>query len=118
TQHGRRTFIKTATLGSAVAIGLPQIVASAYSGAKPSKITLQKNDVVLFQGDSITDAGRDREEGGANNTKALGRGYAFLAASQLLHDHAAKTLSVYNRGISGNKVYQLAERWDKDCLDL
>lgn len=25
---------------------------------------------------------------------------------------------VYNRGISGNKVYQLAARWQKDCLEL
>ncbi|MEO7300416.1 MAG: GDSL-type esterase/lipase family protein, partial [Verrucomicrobiota bacterium] len=24
----------------------------------------------------------------------------------------------FNRGISGNKVYQLAERWQADCLDL
>ena len=23
-----------------------------------------------------------------------------------------------NRGVSGNKVYQLAERWNKECLDL
>jgi len=27
-------------------------------------------------------------------------------------------LTIYNRGISGNKVYQLADRWQKDCLDL
>ncbi len=27
-------------------------------------------------------------------------------------------LRYYNKGISGNKVFQLAERWDKDCLDL
>ena len=35
-------------------------------------------------------------------------------AGQPTHPH----LKVYNRGISGNKVFQLAERWDKDCLDL
>ena len=34
-------------------------------------------------------------------------------------DHMAdREPVVYNRGISGNKVYQLAERWQKDCLDL
>ena len=27
-------------------------------------------------------------------------------------------MKIYNRGISGNKVYQLAERWQADCLDL
>jgi lysophospholipase L1-like esterase len=25
---------------------------------------------------------------------------------------------IYNRGISGNKVFQLADRWEKDCLEL
>jgi len=41
-----------------------------------------------------------------------------LTASQLLLKHAAKNLKIYNKGISGNKVYQLAERWDADCLAL
>jgi lysophospholipase L1-like esterase len=30
----------------------------------------------------------------------------------------AAKLRFHNRGISGNKVFQLAERWEKDCLDL
>ena len=29
-----------------------------------------------------------------------------------------KNLQIYNKGISGNKVYQLAERWDTDTLAL
>ena len=38
-----------------------------------------KGDVVLFQGDSITDAGRDRKrEDNANDKRALGGGYALL----------------------------------------
>lgn len=35
-----------------------------------------------------------------------------------MEKHADKNLQIYNKGISGNKVYQLAERWDADCLDL
>ena len=27
-------------------------------------------------------------------------------------------LQIYNRGISGHKVFQLAERWDADCMSL
>jgi lysophospholipase L1-like esterase len=74
---------------------------------------------MLFQGDSITDAGRDRKrEGNANDARAMGRGYVFMAASRLLADHAGAGLKIYNRGISGNKVFQLAERWDEDCLAL
>ena len=41
-----------------------------------------------------------------------------LLASWLLEELAAKELTIYNRGIAGNKVYQLAERWDKDCIHL
>ena len=48
----------------------------------------------------------------------MGAGYAFLATANLLNTHADKNLTIYNRGISGNKVYQLAERWQADCLDL
>jgi lysophospholipase L1-like esterase len=116
--EGRREFIKKAAFSGALAMGLPQIVASAYAGKKPARITLKKDDVILFQGDSITDAGRNRDEQSVNNTRALGSGYALLAASQLLHAHPEKNLQIYNRGISGNKVFQLAERWDKDCLQL
>jgi len=76
-------------------------------------------DVVLFQGDSITDASRSRETADQANTQsALGGGYAWLAASGLLVESGIPDLSVYNRGISGNKVFQLADRWDADCLAL
>ena len=36
----------------------------------------------------------------------------------LLLDRPKEGLKIYNRGVSGNKVFQLAERWDADCLDL
>ena len=76
-------------------------------------------DVVLFQGDSITAAGRSREHAGeANSQPALGSGYAWLAAGGLLVDRPEDALGVFNRGVSGNKVYQLAERWEQDCLAL
>lgn len=116
--YSRRGFIKTAGFAGALSLSIPQIVEAAYGEKKPGKITLQKDDVVLFQGDSITDSGRNREESAFNNTKALGNGYPLLATSQLLADHAGKELKIYNRGISGNKVYQLAERWTADCEDL
>lgn len=114
----RRSFIKKAALSSAVAAGIPQIVSEAYGRENAGKITLSQNDIILFQGDSITDAGRDREKGEANNNKALGGGYAFIAGSELLLNHPGKNLQVYNKGISGNKVYQLAERWEADTLYL
>lgn len=116
--NARREFFKKAALGGAMALSFSQIVSSAYAASPAAKISLKKDDVILFQGDSITDAGRNRDEKTANNTRALGNGYAFMAGSKLLYDHADKNLQIFNRGISGNKVYQLAERWDTDCLDL
>ncbi|MFA9479240.1 SGNH/GDSL hydrolase family protein [Phycisphaerales bacterium AB-hyl4] len=79
---------------------------------------LQPNDVVLFQGDSITDAGRDRGIAEPNHAAAMGRGYALLTASALLVDYAEHELRIFNRGVSGNRVTDLADRWQADCLDL
>ena len=114
----RRRFIAKASLGAAASLSLPGIVSAAYAEAKADKITLGKDDVILFQGDSITDAGRKHNETNPNTSGALGGGYAFMAGSELLYKHASKNLRVYNKGISGNKVYQLAERWEADCLAL
>ena len=116
--NSRRTFIGTSLAGAAL-ISIPNLVSAAMSKLNHApKIKITPHDVILFQGDSITDAGRNREEPSANNNRALGNGYALLAAAQLLHQHSTQQISVYNRGISGNKVYQLAERWDADCLKL
>lgn len=116
----RRNFLKNTSLLATAGLGIPQIVKASFTDAeKPAKkIGLQKDDVVLFQGDSITDSGRKKDEPNANAAAAFGNGYALIAASDLLFRHADKGLKIYNKGISGNKVYQLAERWEKDCLDL
>ncbi|MEL6593419.1 MAG: GDSL-type esterase/lipase family protein, partial [Bacteroidota bacterium] len=80
--------------------------------------TFLDGQTVLFQGDSITDGGRRRNNGGANSPQALGSTYPVLVTSELLGQHIDKEVKFYNRGISGNKVFQLAERWQEDCLDL
>jgi len=79
---------------------------------------LDAKGVFLFQGDSITDAGRHRGSDGANDGAALGGGYPRLVASRLLADRPRDGLRVYNRGISGNKVPDLAARWEADALAL
>lgn len=118
--HHRRDFIRNAVLGGAFAFSLPEIASAATSGAgaKAKKISLSQGDVILFQGDSITDMGRNRSRKGVNDNSGLGPGYPFIAASELLLHHPDKDLKIYNRGISGNVVPQLAARWDEDCLDL
>ncbi|NSL86493.1 SGNH/GDSL hydrolase family protein [Chitinophaga sp. Mgbs1] len=118
TNANRRNFLKNVSLGSLAAISIPNIVSAATVADKTKKVTLKKESVVLFQGDSITDAGRKREVDTPNNSGALGGGYALMAASALLLKQASLNLKIYNKGISGNKVYQLAERWDTDCLQI
>jgi len=116
----RRGFFKHAGLGTAAIAGMPLLANSCAAESSNSRIQdyFSKGDVILFQGDSITDAGRNKDQELSNNASSFGGGYALLTASWLLETLAAKELTIYNRGISGNKVYQLAERWDKDCINL
>lgn len=72
-----------------------------------------KKRIVLFQGDSITDAGRDR-----GNIASLGGGYAMMAASLYQADYPREDITFINKGISGNRAVDLKNRWDKDCIDL
>lgn len=116
--NSRRSFLKKAALGTLAAVSIPEIISASVPKKKKAKTVLLNGQTILFQGDSITDAGRNREDTGFNNPRALGTGYAMLAAAQILEKYAALNLKIYNKGISGNKVYQLAERWDKDCIDL
>jgi lysophospholipase L1-like esterase len=119
----RRRFVTTAGMASAAALaatssGLAQTVQpTIIDPDRPSLI--RRGQTILFQGDSITDSGRHRgldEESDLH--QSLGGGYAWLAASELLVDRPDDGLKVFNRGISGDKLYQMAERWDVDCLAL
>lgn len=71
---------------------------------------------VLFQGDSITDAGRDRGAVGPNTRPAMGAGYAWLAASGYLTDRPQHRLRFFNKGVSGDTTADLARRWSADTL--
>lgn len=116
--NSRRSFLKKAALGTIAAISIPEILSASMVKAKSKKLELLKGQSILFQGDSITDAGRNKEDNGFNNARVLGTGYAMLAGAALLEKYASLELKVYNKGISGNKVFQLADRWDKDCLEI
>jgi len=116
--NNRRSFIRKAALGGLIAVSIPEILSAAMPSAGVKKNILVKDNVILFQGDSITDSGRNKEDLSYNNPKALGSGYPVLAGAAILEKYAGLSLKIYNKGISGNKVFQLAERWDKDCLDI
>ena len=117
----RRGFLKTSSLLLSAA-GLAT-ANSAQAGMlfSSGQNLIAKNDVILLQGDSITDAGRSRDQAKAgvpNYQPGLGNGYAWLAAAELLVGRPEDALKIFNRGISGHKVFQLADRWQADCLDL
>ncbi|MTH51958.1 hydrolase [Bacillus mangrovi] len=63
---------------------------------------------ILFIGDSITDAGRrkDKEE--------IGKGYVKLIRDYYVQ-HELQAF-ICNKGVSGNRVTDLADRWEKDVI--
>ena len=94
-----------------------QFLSTSFAADEKRSAAIAKGDVILFQGDSITDAGRSREKAGVPNEQpGLGKGYAWMAAADILVSQP--DVKIFNRGISGNKVFQLAERWQADCLDI
>ena len=68
--------------------------------------------VILFQGDSITDAGRNYPDG-----TSLGVGYPYFVYGQLGCD-CPDEYTIYNRGISGNRIVDLYARIKADILNL
>ena len=68
--------------------------------------------VILFQGDSITDAGRDKQ-----SFTSMGRGYPMLVQASLGLDNPNE-YQFYNRGISGNRIPDVYARIVKDILFL
>lgn len=68
---------------------------------------------ILFQGDSITDAGRDKR-----NYFHLGNGYPKYAAESLRALCPEKELEFINLGISGNRTGQLFDRLYPDGVFL
>lgn len=65
---------------------------------------------ILFQGDSITDAGRNLNCGCSNS---IGQGYAVMVAGELGVKEAEK-YRVINKGISGNRIVDLYARMKSD----
>ena len=74
---------------------------------------IEKNEVVLFQGDSITENWRRHNDG-----FDLGIGYANAIATQFGYKYPDKNVTFLNRGIGGDRVTDLTRRWKEDCLDL
>jgi len=117
----RRDFLRKATIAGAGMMLYQDIVNAAIkeqSSVKVKSITLKKDSVILFQGDSITDCSRKRDAVTCNTLDQLGYGYALFTATSIMCKYADRKPKIYNRGISGNKVFQLRERWEIDALSF
>lgn len=86
--------------------------------AAPALDVAVAGTLLLFQGDSITDAGRDRSKSAANSPLALGAGYPLILTGLLRDRYPSRDLQVFNRGVSGNTVEDLRSRWAQDTIDL
>lgn len=69
---------------------------------------------ILFQGDSVTDCGRDRSF--TQPAAEFGYGYVNLIASKLLYEYP--DVKVYNRAVSGNRIVDMYSRWIEDMLNI
>jgi lysophospholipase L1-like esterase len=107
----RRDFL----IGSAMLLAAPLVRATGESKETPPQA---KTTAIVFQGDSITDAGRSREHEEADEPTGLGPGYVGLIAQALLAEPKNSGLKIFNRGISGNRVLDLLVRWEHDTLAL
>ncbi len=67
---------------------------------------------ILFQGDSITDCGRNRSD-----FYSQGCGYPLLVKCMLEHDDPGEYECI-NRGISGNRIVDLYARIKSDFINL
>ena len=82
---------------------------------------------ILFIGDSITDGGWGNSGGtsAASDKRSLGdmnhifgHGYMEMCAAYFMSNYPQRDFQFFNRGISGNTLYDLQRRWEKDAMDL
>lgn len=74
-------------------------------------MSVQK-ETILFQGDSITDSGRNK-----TNPTHAGDGYAQLVKAQLGYENPGKYV-FHNRGLGGNRIVDLYARIKADVINL
>lgn len=83
-------------------------------------MNFEENEILVFQGDSITDGGRGRPEGPVSNdpNHYIGHSFPYLISAELAYKYIDKNPMFYSRGISGNDSLEMYARWRTDCINL
>ena len=68
---------------------------------------------ILFQGDSVTDAGRDRSD-----PHDMGNGYPRYASAMIQDSFPDTEFEFIDLGISGNRTEHLVERLEADFIEV
>ena len=76
-----------------------------------SNLLFQSGDKVLFIGDSITDCGRRGDHA------PFGHGYVCKITELITAKYPEREITYVNKGIGGDIVEGLENRWDTDVID-
>ena len=109
-QVSRRKFFTKLGLTGLTGLSFPRLLSAINSKGRILNNIKGKGLSILFQGDSITDGARTRNQ---DWNHIMGHGYAYLVSSRLWFDYPKEELMFFNRGISGNKVTDLLDRWQE-----
>jgi lysophospholipase L1-like esterase len=80
-------------------------------GGKVMAFKINDGERIVFIGDSITDCGR-RHEG----SMPLGNGYVKFFSDLLISSLPENKIEVINKGIGGNTILDLQQRWEDDLI--
>ena len=78
-------------------------------------LPLRRDARWLFVGDSITDCGRRDER--PDDPQKLGVGYVRIIGDWLLARDPLNAPTLLNRGVGGDTIRDVAERWQRDVID-
>ena len=77
----------------------------------------ERNDRIVFAGDSVTDMGSAKPVGESDGDE-LGFGYVRIIDNMLQAWYPERNIRVSNAGISGNTSRDLLERFERDVISL
>lgn len=118
----RRAFLTT----SAAAAGSAALCSTSQAAVKDSAVggipgyayrtpRFKPGTRLLFQGDSITDMNRGRNESDRNHY--LGHSYVYLIAARLLVERPNDKLEFFNRGVGSSSMPDMVNRWQKETIE-